>query len=167
MSVVDRVECIHLRFEMPPEATFSTPGGPVHGRLTTIIRLTTDDGHTGIGSAYAHPAVVQAVVDHLTPFVVGYDPRATERLGQCRTVGQRAEISTRTGTQTVAELIDGPQVDVEQLRRLSRGYVLIARGDSVRLWAGAAGDTRHNHRFPVLFCGSKRGWTHLHRSSAD
>ena len=79
MSVVDRVECIHLRFEMPPEATFSTPGGPVHGRLTPIIRLTTDDGHTGIGSAYAHPAVVQAVVDHLTPFVVGYDPRATER----------------------------------------------------------------------------------------
>ena len=29
MPVVDRVECIHLRFEMPPEATFSTPGGPV------------------------------------------------------------------------------------------------------------------------------------------
>lgn len=37
--------------------------------------------------------------------------------------------------------LDGPQVDVEQLRRLSRGYVLIARGDSVRLWAGAAGDS--------------------------
>jgi D-galactarolactone cycloisomerase len=79
MSVVDRVECIHLRFEMPSGATFSTPGGPVHGRLTTIIRLTTDDGLTGIGSAYAHPALVQATVDHLTPFVVGYDPRATER----------------------------------------------------------------------------------------
>lgn len=79
MTVVDRVECIHLRFEMPPESTFSTPGGPVHGRLTTLIRLTTDDGLTGIGSAYAHPALVQATVDHLAPFVLGYDPRQTER----------------------------------------------------------------------------------------
>ena len=79
MTAVDRVECIHLRFAMPPDATFSTPGGPVHGRLTTIVRLTTDDGLVGIGSAYAHPALVQATVDHLAPFVVGYDPRATER----------------------------------------------------------------------------------------
>jgi D-galactarolactone cycloisomerase len=79
MTVIDRVECIHLRFPMPPETTFSTPGGPVHGRLTTLVRLTTDDGLTGIGSAYAHPALVQAAVDHLTPFVVGYDPRQTER----------------------------------------------------------------------------------------
>ena len=65
MTVVDRVECIHLRFAMPADATFSTPGGPVHGRLTTLVRLTTDDGLTGIGSAYAHPAMVQAAVDHL------------------------------------------------------------------------------------------------------
>ncbi|MFZ9397963.1 MAG: mandelate racemase/muconate lactonizing enzyme family protein [Ilumatobacteraceae bacterium] len=79
MTVIDRVECIHLRFEMPKDRTFSTPGGPVHGRLTTLIRLTTDDGLTGIGSAYAHPALVQATVDHLRPFILGYDPRETER----------------------------------------------------------------------------------------
>jgi D-galactarolactone cycloisomerase len=79
MTVIERVECVHLRFEMPMDRTFSTPGGPVHGRLTTLIRLTTDDGLTGIGSAYAHPALVQATVDHLRPFVIGYDPRETER----------------------------------------------------------------------------------------
>lgn len=79
MSKVTEIDCIHLRFEMPPDRTFSTPGGPVHGRLTTLIRLRTDDGRTGIGSAYAHPALVQAAVDHLAPFVLGYDPRDTER----------------------------------------------------------------------------------------
>ncbi len=76
MTTIERVECLHLRFTMPPERTFSTPGGPATGRLTTLIRLTTDDGLVGIGSAYAHPALVQATVDHLTPFVLGYDPRA-------------------------------------------------------------------------------------------
>jgi D-galactarolactone cycloisomerase len=79
MTIIERVECLHLRFTMPPERTFSTPGGPATGRLTTLIRLTTDDGLVGIGSAYAHPALVQATVDHLTPFVLGYDPRETER----------------------------------------------------------------------------------------
>lgn len=71
MTVVDRVEVLHLRFTMTPEETFSTPAGPVHGRLTTLVRLTTDDGLVGIGSAYAHPAMVEAAVRHLAPFVVG------------------------------------------------------------------------------------------------
>lgn len=76
---ITEVETIHLRFEYPPDATFSTPAGPVHGRLTTLIRLHTDEGLTGIGSAYAHPGVVQAVIDHLEAFIIGYDPVETER----------------------------------------------------------------------------------------
>ena len=46
-----------------------------------------------------------------------------QRLGQCRTVGQRAEISTRTGTQTVAELIDGPQVDARGVERKTEAVI--------------------------------------------
>lgn len=76
---ITEVETIHLRFEYPPDATFSTPAGPVHGRLTTLIRLHTDEGLVGIGSAYAHPGVVQAVIDHLEAFIIGYDPVETER----------------------------------------------------------------------------------------
>lgn len=76
---ITEVETIHLRVEYPPDATFSTPAGPVHGRLTTLIRLHTDEGLTGIGSAYAHPGVVQAVIEHLEPFILGYDPVETER----------------------------------------------------------------------------------------
>lgn len=79
MSRIDRVECIHLRFEYDPAKTFSTPAGPVHARFATLIRLHTDDGLTGIGSAYAHPGVVQASVDHLAPFILGYDPVDTDR----------------------------------------------------------------------------------------
>ena len=79
MTQVVDVECIHLRFEMDPERTFQTPAGPVHARFATLVRLRTDDGLVGIGSAYAHPGVVQASVDHLAPFVLGYDPTDTER----------------------------------------------------------------------------------------
>lgn len=76
---ITEVEAIHLRVAYHPDRTFQTPAGPVHGRLTTLIRLRTDEGLTGWGSAYAHPGVVDAVVDHLTPFVLGYDPVDTAR----------------------------------------------------------------------------------------
>lgn len=102
MTKIDRVECIHLRFEMPPERTFRTPGGPVHGRLTTLIRITTDDGLVGIGSAYAHPALVEATVDHLTPFVIGFEPQDPERLwnrlhGVSRWYGRKGAAVTAIG----------------------------------------------------------------------
>ena len=79
MSKVVSVECIHLRFACDMERTFQTPAGPVHARFTTLIRLRTDDGLEGIGSAYAHPGVVQASVDHLAPFVIGFDVEASEQ----------------------------------------------------------------------------------------
>lgn len=78
MRIIE-LETVHLRFHYRPERTFQTPAGPVHGRLTTLIRIRTDEGLTGWGSAYAHPGIVQAVVDHLRPFVLGYDPVDTER----------------------------------------------------------------------------------------
>jgi L-alanine-DL-glutamate epimerase-like enolase superfamily enzyme len=68
---IDYIEAIHLYFEYAPDATFVTPAGPVKGRLTTLVKVHTDDGRVGIGSAYAHPAMVQAAVDHLNPFLQG------------------------------------------------------------------------------------------------
>lgn len=79
MSKVVDVECIHLRFEYDPRKTFQTPAGPVHARFATLVRLRTDEGLEGIGSAYAHPAIVQASVDHLAPFVIGFDVDDSER----------------------------------------------------------------------------------------
>lgn len=79
MTKVTSVECIHLRFEYDMARTFQTPAGPVHARFATLVRLRTDDGLEGIGSAYAHPAVVQASVDHLAPFVIGFDVNDSDR----------------------------------------------------------------------------------------
>lgn len=86
---VAAIECIHLRFEMPRESTFMTPGGPVDGRLTTLVQVTTDDGRTGIGSAYAHPGMVQVAVEHLTPFLLGM------RVDDLETLWTRMHIFTR------------------------------------------------------------------------
>jgi D-galactarolactone cycloisomerase len=79
MSRVTEVECFHLRFEYDMARSFQTPAGPVHARFASFVRLRTDDGHEGIGSGYAHPGVVQASVDHLAPFVIGFDPLDSER----------------------------------------------------------------------------------------
>ncbi len=79
MSRVTDVECFHLRFEYDMDRTFKTPAGPVHARFASFVRLRTDDGFEGIGSAYAHPGVVQASVDHLAPFVIGFDPLDSDR----------------------------------------------------------------------------------------
>ncbi len=80
MTKVAQIECLHLRFEYDMAKTFQTPAGPVHARFITIVRIRTDDGLEGIGSAYAHPAVVQASVDHLAPFIIGFDPCQTDRI---------------------------------------------------------------------------------------
>ncbi|MFA7262481.1 MAG: mandelate racemase/muconate lactonizing enzyme family protein [Caulobacter sp.] len=68
---IDHIEAVHLYFEYPPAETFSTPAGPVKGRLTTLIRVHTDNGLVGVGSGYAHPALVQATIDHLNPYLKG------------------------------------------------------------------------------------------------
>lgn len=80
MSRIVNVECVHLRFEYDPAKTFTTPAGPVHGRFASLIRVRTDDGLEGVGSAYAHPGVVQASVDHMGPFLIGLDPQDIARM---------------------------------------------------------------------------------------
>lgn len=71
MTRIVKVEAVHLRFPCDPARTFQTPAGPVHARFCTLIRIRTDDGLEGIGSAYAHPGVVQACIDHMAPVLTG------------------------------------------------------------------------------------------------
>ncbi|RJP26706.1 MAG: mandelate racemase/muconate lactonizing enzyme family protein [Candidatus Abyssobacteria bacterium SURF_5] len=78
---IDHIETIHLYFEYSEGKSFSTPAGPVKGRMTTLVRVYADNGLTGIGSAYAHPAMVEAAIQHLAPLLEGravtdteYDP---------------------------------------------------------------------------------------------
>lgn len=71
MTRIRDIEGIHLRFPCNPDTTFQTPAGPVHARFCTLVRIRTDDGLEGVGSAYAHPGVVQACLDHMTPMLMG------------------------------------------------------------------------------------------------
>ncbi len=77
MRITD-VECIHLCFRYESIEGY-TPIGTIDGRLSSLVRVHTDGGLSGVGSCYSLPGVVQATVDHLKPFVVGFDPVETEK----------------------------------------------------------------------------------------
>lgn len=80
---IDRLETIHLLFEYPNRAGFTSAGGVTSGRLTTLVKVHTDDGRTGVGSIYSHPALVEVIVaGQLAPLLAGEDPREVEALWQ-------------------------------------------------------------------------------------
>jgi L-alanine-DL-glutamate epimerase-like enolase superfamily enzyme len=78
---IDQVEAIHLRYEYPPDRAFRYAGGVCTGRLTTLVRVHTDDGRIGLGSVYSHPGLAHLVIaDQLAPLLRGRDPRETDAL---------------------------------------------------------------------------------------
>ena len=80
---IDHLEAIHLLFEYPNRAGFTSAGGVTSGRLTTLVKVHTDDGRSGIGSIYSHPALVDPILTgQLAPLLKGEDPREVEMLWQ-------------------------------------------------------------------------------------
>jgi L-alanine-DL-glutamate epimerase-like enolase superfamily enzyme len=78
---IDRIETIHLHFAYPNLCGFTSAGGTTSGRLTSLVKVHTGDGRTGIGPVYSHPALVEAVVmGHLGKLLKGEDPREVETL---------------------------------------------------------------------------------------
>ncbi len=77
---IENIETIHLYFEYPEGEGWKGPWGRVQGRLATLIRVHTDTGHVGTGSAYSHPELIEVTVKHLRPFLIGLDPLQIERL---------------------------------------------------------------------------------------
>ena len=78
---IDRIEVINLRFTYPPGHEVKAACGVVTGRVTSLVCVTTDNGMTGLGAAYSHPDLVRIIVEnHLTPFLLGRDPREVEQL---------------------------------------------------------------------------------------
>ena len=76
---ITNIEVLNLRYEYPADKGFTFAGGRATGRLTTLVRVETDAGHTGIGSAYTHPILARGVVEHLVPHLVGLDATAVVR----------------------------------------------------------------------------------------
>ena len=76
---IDRVETIHLRFEYAKGFTYA--GGTCTARVTSLVRVHTDDGRVGVGSVYSHPGLVELVVARqLGPLLVGDDPTDIEAI---------------------------------------------------------------------------------------
>jgi D-galactarolactone cycloisomerase len=83
---IDHIEVIHLRFEYPNRRGFDCAGGVCDARLTTLVVVHTDQGTSGVGSVYSHPALVESVLRDLEPFLRGEDPCEVEALWE-RTYG--------------------------------------------------------------------------------
>ena len=68
------IEVINLCFEYPPERRFRYAGGVCTGRLTSLVKVHTDEGLVGLGSVYSHPVLVRTIIEeHLRPALVGED----------------------------------------------------------------------------------------------
>ena len=59
---IDHIEVINLLFEYEPALRFRYAGGTCTGRVTTLVLVHTDTGHTGVGSAYSHPGLATLVI---------------------------------------------------------------------------------------------------------
>ncbi|MFV0462485.1 MAG: mandelate racemase/muconate lactonizing enzyme family protein [Nostocoides sp.] len=77
---IDDLELYVLHHSYPANDGFAFAGGTATGRVTTLVRVVSDSGLQGWGSAYTHPGVARAtVVDHLREHLLGADiddPRA-------------------------------------------------------------------------------------------
>ena len=80
MKIAD-VEVINLLYWYPNKHGFTYAGGVASGRLTTLVRVSTEDGQIGWGSAYGHPDINRIIIEHqLKPLLLGADPCETESL---------------------------------------------------------------------------------------
>jgi L-alanine-DL-glutamate epimerase-like enolase superfamily enzyme len=78
---IDRIETVHLHFDYPDRAGFTSAGGVTSGRLTSLVLVQTDRGQTGVGSIYSHPGLVELIISRqLAPLLIGEDPREVETL---------------------------------------------------------------------------------------
>ena len=75
------IDVVNLRFEYGPAQRFRYAGGVCTGRVTSLVRVRTDEGIVGLGSVYSHPDLVRTVVERqLRPALVGENPLEIERL---------------------------------------------------------------------------------------
>jgi D-galactarolactone cycloisomerase len=78
---IDNIEVVNLHQTFPSGRGFRAPCGASTGRVSSLVRVSTDTGITGLGSVYSHPDLVRVVVEnHLGDMLLGEDPLDVERL---------------------------------------------------------------------------------------
>lgn len=79
--IIKDIGVVNLCYPYPSGGGFRYAGGVATGRLTSLIRVRTDEGIEGIGSAYSHPDMVRSVVEgNLRDLLLGDDPMEVESL---------------------------------------------------------------------------------------
>ena len=77
------IEVVNLQFEYEARRRFRYAGGVCTGRLTSLVKVYTDEGLTGLGSVYSHPTLVRTIIDgHLRPALAGEDPLDIQAIWQ-------------------------------------------------------------------------------------
>jgi L-alanine-DL-glutamate epimerase-like enolase superfamily enzyme len=80
MRITD-MEVANLCYQYPRGTGFRYAGGVATGRLTSLVRVRTDEGIEGIGSAYSSPELVRDVIEgNLKDILIGDDPTEVEAL---------------------------------------------------------------------------------------
>ncbi len=76
---ITRIESFALRFNY--KCCFEYAGGECTGRVTNIVRVHTNNGLIGIGSAYTHPGLAHLIIkQQLEPLLIDEDATDLERL---------------------------------------------------------------------------------------
>lgn len=71
---IAEIEVINLLMEYPNRHGFRYSGGLVTGRVTSLVRVTTESGVVGWGAAYAYPDLVRIIIEkNLKPHLLGKD----------------------------------------------------------------------------------------------
>ena len=105
---IEHIEVINLFYSYPQGQGFIGTSGPCTARVTTLVRLHTDQGQTGVGSAYTHPALACLIIqDHLAPMLQGEDPRHIPELwekmyGLTRWYGRKGAAMSALGAIDIA-----------------------------------------------------------------
>jgi len=69
---IAEIEVFNLRFEYPEDLRFCYSGGVCTGRLTSLVRVTVENGLAGWGTVYSYPRLVKIIIEeHLKPFLIG------------------------------------------------------------------------------------------------
>ncbi len=71
------VDTVLLSHRFPESSPLVWSGGTLSGFTAGLVRVTTDDGLTGLGESYAAffaPEVMSAIVDFYRPLLIGQDP---------------------------------------------------------------------------------------------
>lgn len=104
---IEEIEVTTLLYEYPSDQGFQFAGGYCTGRVSSLIRVVTENGITGVGSVYSHPDLVRTIVQrNLRGLLVGRDPMEIEEIWQrcynvTRWYGRKgAAISTLGGVDT-------------------------------------------------------------------